>query len=146
LIVGRVDFEDGPRAALWTEATGFQNLGSLSVAESAAHAISDDGRTVVGESGLPPTGTTLRDQLAFRWTATEGLVALGDFPGGEVNSGARGVSSDGSVIVGYGQPGDGLEAARWTAAEGMIGLADLPGGPDFSVANGVSADGRVIVG
>jgi probable HAF family extracellular repeat protein len=86
---------------------------------------------------------------AFRWTEREGMIGLGDLPGGEFHSIGEDASGDGSVIVGHSRSGahDGLaEAFRWTAEEGMVGLGDLPGGQLSSVALGVSADGSVIVG
>jgi hypothetical protein len=69
---------------------------------------------------------------------------LGDLAGGTFQSGARGVSVDGSTVVGMSrstQNGVNDEAFRWTAATGMIGLGDLPGGAALSYTGGVSADG-----
>jgi len=83
---------------------------------------------------------------AFRWTAGGGGVGLGDFDGGDFKSRAYDVSSDGAVIVGYGDQALGREAFRWTDAVGMEGLGDLPGGDFDSLALGVSADGSVVVG
>jgi probable HAF family extracellular repeat protein len=55
--------------------------------------ISADGSVVVGgsESGA--------GSEVFRWTNAEGMVGLGNLPGGD-NSYALGVSGDGSVVVG----------------------------------------------
>jgi len=75
-----------------------------------------------------------------------GMVGLGDLPGGGYWSQALGVSSDGSVVVGYGNSASGAEAFRWTQAGGMEGLGDLPGGDFKSRAYGVSCDGSVVVG
>ena len=67
---------------------------------------------------------------------------------GDNDSIARGVSGDGSVVVGssssfqFGSP----EAFRWTEATGMVGLGDLAGGLFRNEAFGVSADGSVVVG
>jgi probable HAF family extracellular repeat protein len=59
---------------------------------------------------------------------------------------ARGVSADGSVVVGWAKNAAGQQRAfRWTAAGGMQDLGTLPGG-DWSEALGVSADGSVVVG
>jgi probable HAF family extracellular repeat protein len=64
---------------------------------------------------------------------------LGTLPG--VNfSQARGVSADGSVVVGWSN-----RAFRWTAAGGMEDLGTLAGGFG-SVASDVSADGSTVVG
>ena len=74
------------------------------------------------------------------------LTALGDLPGGQFQSTASGVNSDGTVVVGRGFSDSGMEAFRWTSAGGMIGLGDLPGNPFTSIAHDVSADGSVVVG
>jgi uncharacterized membrane protein len=65
---------------------------------------------------------------------------------------ARGVSADGSTVVGQ-IPSAAIplgEAFRWTAATGMVGLGLLPDASSQpnpqSVAGAVSADGSVIVG
>ena len=63
---------------------------------------------------------------AYRWTQIDGMVGLGDLPGGEFRSEAHGVSYDGSVIVGSSYSTAGRrEAFRWTQADGMSGLGDL---------------------
>ncbi len=86
---------------------------------------------------------------------------LGDLPGGNVYSGATGVSDDGLVVIGvsmslpcsppapltceqYPWP---YEAFRWTA-NGMVGLGYLAtqNGVGHSIALGVSADGSIVVG
>ena len=75
------------------------------------------------------------------------MVGLGDLAGGELRSGAYGVSADGSVVVGLAaHRASGFEAFRWTSGGGMVGLGDLPGGSFSSDADGVSADGSVVVG
>lgn len=70
---------------------------------------------------------------------------LGDLPGGDFESRALGVSSDGSVVVGESSSTSGLEAFRWTSEGGMIGLGLLPG-RSWSSARAASADGSVVVG
>jgi probable HAF family extracellular repeat protein len=75
------------------------------------------------------------------------FLGLGDLPGGAVGSSARGISANGSVVVGDSTSGSGVnEAFRWTSGGGMLGLGDLTGGPFLSHATGVSADGTVVVG
>ncbi len=115
----------------------FQGLGVLSGGNNSwAYGVSGDGTTVVGCSQSTP------GPQAFRWTADEGMIGLGDLPGGGLygSSGKR-VSADGSVVVGSGHNNQ-YRAMRWTAAEGMVDL----GSPGQSFAYGVSADGSVIVG
>lgn len=70
---------------------------------------------------------------------------LGDLPGGIFNSEARGVSADGSTVVGYSRTASGDRAVRWTLADGIQALPLLPPFPE-SRAFGASADGSVIVG
>jgi probable HAF family extracellular repeat protein len=99
---------------------------------------------VVGEGNS--SAGAIGGNEAFRWTQATGMVGLGDLPGGSFQSDARGVSADGSVVVGYGNSGTGFQAFRWTQATGMVGLGYLPGGSFSSAADGVSADGSVVVG
>jgi len=72
---------------------------------------------------------------------------LGDLPGGIFESNAFGVSSDGSVIVGYGTTNNGKQAFRWTQATGMVSLGNLPDNYfHISSAGYVSADGSTVFG
>ena len=114
--------------------------------DSLAFGVSGDGTVVVGEN-------IHRDgEEAFRWTVKDGVVVielLGDLPGFSdfYDSLAFGVSGDGTVVVGYGNPDHGREAFRWTVQRGVMEpLGDLPGGRFHSVAYGVSGDGTVVVG
>ncbi len=89
--------------------------------------------------------------LTFALNATIQLyaasfVGLGDLVGGSFKSDAFDVSSDGSVVVGYGYSASGLEAFRWASGGGMIGLGDLAGGIFNSSASSTSSDGSIIVG
>lgn len=124
----------------------FIGLGTLPGANvSSATAVSADGSTVVGVSAFQSPTTSGSE--AFRWTAGDGMVGLGDLPGGDFSSAAYGVSGDGAVVVGSSRPGPGLqEAVYWTASSGMVGLGYLPGGGTDSVATAVSEDGSTIVG
>lgn len=126
--------QSGLNAFRRTAATGMVDIGGDGATDVAA-----DGSVVVGYTGLAVE--------AFRWTEETGIIGLG-IPSGWIESVARGVSADGSVVVGAGthRPGPVLgEAFRWTATGGMTGLGLLPGdlGSD---AYDVSADGSVVVG
>ena len=137
-----VNSATGPEAFIWTEQEGMLRLTSIlpsHTIHSAANAVSEDGDVVVGFIDHP-----VRE--AFRWTRAEGLVLLGDLPGGQFQSDAIGASTNG-VIVGQGQSADGVEAFRWTSETGMVGLGQLSAS-DFahSTAIAVSADGSVVVG
>jgi len=85
--------------------------------QSVGLAISADGTTVVGVSD-----SAQGSREAFRWSAADGLIGLGDLRDGFLESRASDVSGDGSVVVG----------ASFV--------------PQNVVANDVSADGSVIVG
>ncbi|GAG91457.1 unnamed protein product, partial [marine sediment metagenome] len=90
----------------------FQSLGGLAVGfGSIAADVTPDGSVVVGRSSRGS------GKEAFRWTAEEGMVGLGDLPGSIFFSGATGVSSDGSIVVGYGHSASGQKGFRWTATE-----------------------------
>jgi probable HAF family extracellular repeat protein len=137
------------RAFRWTQEAGMVGLGTLSSstdATSFGHAVSADGSTVVGVSGVQTTTTSLPSQAeAFRWTEATGMIGLGHLPGG-VTSVAYDVSENGSVIVGRSGSAPGQQAFRWTQNSGIVGLGDLPGGAFTSEAYGVSADGTITVG
>jgi probable HAF family extracellular repeat protein len=79
---------------------------------------------------------------AFRWTADEGMVGLGDLLGGRFWSNAGGVSADGSVIVGSSISDTGYTAFRWTETTGMIALRES----GYSEASRTTQDGSVVVG
>lgn len=71
---------------------------------------------VVGESS---------DHLPLRWTPAEGLLLLSDLEEGEGE--ARGVSADGSVVVGGIRPAAGGGTAfRWTSSTGLVELVSEP--------------------
>jgi uncharacterized membrane protein len=90
------------------------------------------------------------DAQAFRWTRDQGMVGLGDLPGGRFFSEPAAISADGRVVVGHSisaASGVFAEAFRWTAETGMVAL-QVP--PDASIltsgAADVSGDGSLIVG
>lgn len=133
------------------DATSFQHLGRLSAghdgtpyALSAAYAVSDDGSTVVGETWIVQNQSVYGQ--AFRWQNGT-MTGLGDFHGSPNFSSALGVSTDCSIIVGYGVSNNmlGAEAFKW--CNGVITpLGDLPGGVFGSRAEGVSGDGTRVIG
>src|SRR5690606_14476288 len=90
----------------------------------------------------------------FVWTDADGMLGLGDLPGGGFGSRALDVSADGSVVVGGSSGVHGPDSPFvWTRATGMISLVDLltDAGIDLSDwilagAVGVAADGRTTVG
>lgn len=71
---------------------------------------------------------------------------IGILPGG-TQSAVRGISADGSTVVGQGSQGDFNVGIRWSASTGLRVVPPLAS-PNFqgSLARQVSADGSVIVG
>jgi uncharacterized membrane protein len=111
---------------------------------SEAYAVSHNGSVIVGQDynlGSEDGGT----RQAYRWTAGAAPSDTGTITGlpyadpDYSYAGARGVSADGSVVVGM--EGGYLRAFRWTAAGGMEIIAG-----EGSEAAGVSANGAVVAG
>lgn len=116
----------------WTAPTGMVSLGTGQL----AFAANASGSAVFGRF----------DRTAGRWTAAAGWVGLG-FPTGYNTSTARGVSSDGSVVVGYAinTLNNNMQGFRWTAQTGMVALGLLPWAA-YGYAFATNADGSVVVG
>ncbi len=99
-IVGTCFFPGMPQSAFrWTEAGGFENLGSLPGVWANAYAANGDGSMVGGESG----------GHAFLWTPSTGVVELGAYLAGmgvDVSRwdlwDVKGISADGTTLVGTG--------------------------------------------
>lgn len=145
VITGGSRFANSNGSALWTMGGGTEVLGQTLGLRNKSNAVSHDGTILVGT-------TSISERLgAFRWTADEGMVALGflrENPFFSLSE-AHGISADGTTIVGGSEIDDdanGFEAFVWTEGNGMVGLGDLPGGRHFSTAFGVSADGSIVVG
>ncbi len=135
------------QAWLWSEAGGTVWLGylaeaGLAIRQSEALAISADGSALVGYSNASAEGGL----EAFRWSATTGMIGLGDFAGGTVNSRAYDISASGNAIVGYGESESGMEAALWLDGGGIQNLGVTEGGHRMEIANATSQDGAIIVG
>ena len=112
----------------------FIGLGDLPGGDffSTAQSVSADGTEVVGYSHSAD-GTE-----AFRWTQTEGIVAVGF-------THASAISADGSTIVGYRNTKNQIEPIRWTTRRGAETLESS----EFihtGTASGVSNNGSAIVG
>ena len=159
-VVGISTSSVGLRAYLWPGAGDLISLGVVEAgtagASSEANGISGDGSVIVGSWTLQ-NGTlgdepddlpviTDTETQAFRWTSAEGMIGLGDLPGGPMESNAVAASTDGSVIVGHGTPSDtSTEGVIW--ADGiMTSVGDLPGGENVSRLLDVTGDGSTAVG
>jgi len=161
IVTGLVNDTTGPgptEAFRWQEGGELERLGTLPGGDwSEAFAISADGTTIVGVAGNDdgPFGS----EEAFRWTAEEGLVGLGQVEYQNLpytssfrtsRTAAFSVSADGSVIVGgaqeawiYSEEYGGMRSVRDLLIQlGVVGLEDW----DLFEAVDVSADGRIITG
>jgi probable HAF family extracellular repeat protein len=148
--VGLSNNVNATEAFRYTASVGVLGLGDLPGGSffSIALGVSDDGSRIVGR------GSNNINTEAFLWTQANGMIGLGYISGGGLLRAARsqaaGISSNGSVIVGYSTSPrsgvDGFEAFRWTQETGMIGLGFLGTNNITSSAEAVSADGSVIVG
>jgi probable HAF family extracellular repeat protein len=135
-------------ASTSTHAANFTPLGVLSGGSRAAD-VSDDGAVVVGSSGLIGGAAPLG---AFRWEAGV-MTDLGTLPG-SANAMARGVSADGSVIVGSNLSSILINGVTYYSSTHGFVWADgsmsplsellLPGYK--SSAASISADSSVVVG
>jgi len=132
------------RAWIWTASGGMQDIGELAPGNSAASGISGDGTIVVGYSA----------GHAFRWTAETGMVDITpDLGTDNAVSGAAGISTDGSTIIGSynltpGAPHVWGRQFGWTAETGLFDLPWPPWGDTATPGSAfaTSADGSRIVG
>jgi predicted outer membrane repeat protein len=129
----------------WSAGTGVVPLDGVFTAA----ALSRDGSVIVGT--VP--GTSMFQ--AFRWTAADGVVPI-DTPIPDHQAHARGVSGDGSIVVGFieSNQDETRDAFIWDASHGMRILQDLLeteygvnlAGWRLLVAWDISDDGTTIVG
>ena len=140
---------NGPEAFRWSPLSGMQPLGGLGGGpfDSRAEAISADGSTITGRGRIANSGSGASQYNAFRWTASGGMVSIGDLPGGVISAAGHAISSDGSAIVGSSSSSAGSETFRWTAAGGMQSVpAQFPASGTDNGAYGVTRDGTVLAG
>ena len=126
LVIGQAVNATGTQAFLWTQGTGISTLGDLAggAVNSQAYAIDGFSYSIVGSA------TTGAGATAFIWDPNNGMRNLqtvlsgfgADLTGWQLTS-ARGISSDGMVIVGQGiNPFGNLEAWRAVLPEPSSGL------------------------
>lgn len=156
LIVGTLWDSSAQSMFQWTQQEGLVTINIPGVYPQYV-SLSADGSTIIGQgAGF--------DGFAFRWTAEDGIRDLGDLPGGRMESGAYGVSADGSVIVGSSSSGfisidppslfPTYEAFIWDAEHGMRSLRDVLqsdyrldlSGWTLLDATAISADAQIICG
>jgi probable HAF family extracellular repeat protein len=132
-VVGYGTSAAGTEAFRWTRKRGMECLGFPE-----AFATSADGSIVVGYRHIA------KQAEPVRWTRDGGTVCLGKLPDYSYGS-ARGVSADGSVIVGtFGEYN--RFTFRWIRGRGITSLPGLPGAVVRCEARAISADGAVVVG
>ena len=126
VIVGNAVTFGGMNAFRWTATGGMVGLGTLGGRNSEANAVSDNGTVVVGRSGRADASSS-----AFRWTESTGMLSVDDWLRGsgvtlasDITSDARGVSADGTIIVGELRNGKAF-VARGASAD--------PGGPSAGI-------------
>jgi probable HAF family extracellular repeat protein len=125
---GRLDFSSIPGMPDYTPAAGVSSDGGVVA-----------GSVIAGGQPIHP----------YRWTGAGPLQDLGVLPN-ESRGYSRGISGDGSIVVGACEHSASTEAFgqafRWTAQEGMVGLGYARPSGSFSQARGISRDGSTIVG
>lgn len=139
-------------AVRWNSKTISTVLGPLTTTAgpSEGRAISTTGDMV---AGFAATNTQRNAYHVIVWKSpTWAATDLGALPGSPSTGAARGISGDGTVVVG--RTGEGAitshQGFRWSQADGYQLLGYFNGGPDaslaYSTADGISADGKVLVG
>jgi probable HAF family extracellular repeat protein len=118
---------------------------------SAAAGISKDGNVVVGFSSRTVNGVYYTE--AFRWTAEEGMIGLGDLSSGR-GSEAFAVSNDGGIVVGLCRSVPNPVAFIWDKENGMRNLRTVIASEyginlsewNLLAAYSISADGTELSG
>jgi uncharacterized membrane protein len=108
---------------------------------SAAVAVSADGRVVYGFNA-----DSSGHEYPFRWTASEGMTALG-LPAGAVTAppAGRATTADGSMVVGGSPSGPGGVGYVYRHGQGVNALP-LAAGGTWTTAFAITPGGRIIAG
>lgn len=143
-ITGFVETNRGKEAVIWinNDPDSLRGFPPLTV--------NDEG-TCISDNGLVIAGYFKNENMsneteAFRWTSSSGLVGLGDLPGGGYYSYARGISADGTAIVGESYGANGYSPFIWNQVDGMKPLTYFDGTIPKGIAFDVSSDGKIVVG
>jgi probable HAF family extracellular repeat protein len=138
--VGLVCFEASTSS--FADSPSFMGLGDLPGGTIASYAtdVSADGSVVVGKGNDSTIGE------GFRWTASTGMIGLGNIPNPvSPISKATSISANGQIVAGVGSEAQQSRAVQWTAATGMVDLGS-PNPLLSSRAEAVSGDGNTFVG
>jgi probable HAF family extracellular repeat protein len=113
-------------------------MGTLGGSESDALSVNDHGEAA-GYSYL----STSDGFHAFVWTASTGMLDLGNFDGSSASSEAKGINNIGQVC-GYSFFADGetVHPFLWTKATGLRDLGTLGG--TYGVGNAINSSGEVV--
>lgn len=142
VIAGHVSVSSGtaPRAFRWTQATGIQYIGS---GFTQANAISRNGNVIVGEFDV-----NSGNNKGYFWTQATGMQPLASL-NGSTGSFARGVSADGSFVVGLSFTSTGETPTLWHnnvpidlgVPPGVFSINPLAVNDDASVIVGTFSEG-----
>lgn len=135
---------EGSHIFRYTQANGLQDLGTMGRESVAINGVSHDGSVIVGSflfTRQPGAGKSL-PYHAFSYSQSKGFEDLGTM--GAESAFARGISDDGSLVVGNFQLADtSSHAFRYSRSDGV---QDLGVGGVAAFATGFSNNGSVIVG
>jgi len=135
---------EGSHIFRYTQENGLQDLGTLGRESVAINGVSTDGSVIVGSflfTRTPGAGKSL-SYHAFSYSQSKGFEDLGTM--GAESAFARGISDDGSLVIGNFQLADtSSHAFRYSRSDGV---QDLGVGGVAAFATGFSNDGSVIVG
>ncbi len=131
----------------WTDDGGMVSIGTLAApVPGEVHAIESSGVSDAGDVVVGYVGRNGGNGFeAFRWTASQGMEALGALPGG-FDSAALDITGDGTKLVGSAYDECGQQAVYWTRASGFVALGNFSGVSSSSAAEAITPDGAVIVG
>lgn len=141
---------NGNEAFIWDALNGMRGLGDLPGGsfDSGATSINNLGQIAgMGTTEYVTPGGTLDVWQAWIWDSINGMVGLGDLPGGRWESEGGDINDHGQIVGDssseFSDPYSRSEAFIWDKVNGMIGLGDLPGGMFASVAVAINDDGYV---
>jgi probable HAF family extracellular repeat protein len=122
-------------AVRWTEAGGFEDIGTLRPGSySYAQAVNNAGQIV----GNDQQG----GQRPFLWSPSSGMTALAILPG-SINGIAFDINDAGAVVGESHAELDGINhGVLWPASGGVVDLGSLGG--RFSTAHGINSSGQVV--
>ncbi|WP_299440025.1 DUF3466 family protein [uncultured Rhodospira sp.] len=139
-VVGHHFFESAtrPTAFLWDEASGMQNLGTLSTGPAAYAMDVNESGDVVGWSDVPDSG-----DRAFLWKDGHGMQNLGTMDTDSANADIRPVAINNSGQVAGRSTVSG--AFVWDENNGMRRLGSLPGGRQYDTfAYDINNNGQIV--